>query len=329
MRTFIIDMMSGDLGSAATKEAVLSFHKDHPDYQLVLVGKKEELSDLEGFEIIEADKIVRMDAGAMEILHDKESSMVKAIYACRDRHADGVISAGGTGAFLTASTLILKKIPGVNRPALVTEFPNLAPSADGYTTILDCGASNRNTPEELAQFAVMGSVFNKAVRGNESPRVKLLSNGTEDAKGSPESKEAFKIIKQQNKVNFLGNIEANQVTQNGADVVVCDGYVGNVLLKSTEGVAKGMGAEIKKVFKRNLFSKIGYLFEKKGVKAMSKKLDPKNVGGAMLLGINGVAVKAHGNSDARGFRSAMEVGYRMIEAEIVSKIQKGLEESNG
>jgi phosphate acyltransferase len=324
MVKLVIDMMGSDLGSSMSKKAVSDFHASHPDCTLILVGKKEELADMASYQIIDAQDVVAMETGALEVLRKKDSSMVKAVQAVLDLKADGVVSAGSTGAFLSASTLMLKKIPGVIRPALVVSFPNLGKG--GFCSILDVGASNANTPEEMAQFAVMGSLYESIVNGVSNPSVKLLSNGSEEGKGSPEGKAAYELLKGSKKVNFQGNIEGNKILSGEADVIVTDGYSGNVLLKSTEGAAKAMGGLLKQAFKRNFASKIGYLLTKKGLGPMKNSLDPKKTGGSLLLGVNGVVVKAHGNSDAEAFMHAIEVAYRLSTAQIVSKIAEGLKE---
>lgn len=321
MRKIVVDMMGGDLGSAATIAAVKEFHAKHPDVEIICVGKGEELNGLDFAKIIDAQDVVTMEAGALEVLRHKESSMVKALNAVKSENADGVISCGATGAFLSAATLILKKIPGVLRPALVTAFPNLAKG--NFVTCLDVGASNVNTPEEMVQFAYMGTLYSQAVYGIDNPVVKLLSNGAEEGKGCPEGKEAYKLLEEDAKVNFQGNIEGSAILQGEADVVVSDGYTGNVMLKTTEGVAKGMGKLMKKAFTKNLKTKIGYLFAKGGVKDIKNVMDPKRVGGAMLLGVNGACVKAHGNSDAFSFESAMEVLYRLVEKDVCLAMAEG------
>ena len=325
MKKIVVDMMGSDLGSAITVEAVKEFHKKHPDYELICVGKKEELSSLDFARIIDARDVVPMTAGALDVLRRKDSSMVVALKTAAEEKADGVVSAGATGGFLSAATLILKKIPGVLRPALITAFPNLANNGETFVTILDVGASNENTPEEMAQFGYMGATFSESVYGIKNPDVKTLANGIEEGKGSPEGKAAYRLLSEDKRINFQGNIEASQVLMGAADVVVTDGYSGNVLLKSTEGTAKGIGKLLKAGFKKNLGTKLGYLLSKSVIGNMKRLMDPKKVGGAMLIGINGVAVKAHGNSNAEAFLSAMEVEYRMIEAQIVQKISSSFE----
>jgi glycerol-3-phosphate acyltransferase PlsX len=321
MSKLVIDMMGSDLGSAMSKEAVKLFHAAHPDCTLVLVGKKEELADMSGYEIIAAPDVVKMETGALEVLRMKDSSMVKAIDAVSQLNADGVVSAGSTGAFLSAATLLLKKIPGVLRPALVTSFPNLKDG--GYGTVLDVGASNANTPEEIAQFALMGTIYEEKVNHVSKPRVALLSNGSEEGKGSPEGKEAYSLLKADSRLNFIGNLEGSGILTGQADVIVTDGYSGNVMLKTMEGTAKAMSGMLKKAFKRNFFSKIGYLLTKKGLKEMKDALDPKKTGGALLLGVNGVVVKAHGNSTPEAFKNAMEVAYRLSEGKVVESLKEG------
>ena len=231
----VLDMMGSDKGSQATKEGARLFHSRHPEIELILVGKKEELADMEGFQIVEANDVLEMDMGALEVLRRKESSMVKAINYCAENGCDAVVSAGSTGAFLSASALRLKKIEGVKRPALVTNFPNLR--TGGQVTILDIGASIRNTPEELVQFALMGTLYSQAVNGIKSPKVRLLSNGAEEGKGSEEGKAAYQLLKGRTDINFQGNEEPSKVLTGDSDVIVTSGYDGNVLLKSTEGAS--------------------------------------------------------------------------------------------
>lgn len=318
----VIDMMGGDNGTPATKEAVRRFHLEHPECSLTLVGDSKELSDMgEGYTIIPSTQVVKMESGVMEVLRLKDSSMVKAINAVNANKADGVVSCGSTGAFLAASTLILKKIPGVERPALVTQFPHL--STGGFVTILDVGASNVNSPLELAQFAYMGHLYSKIVNNIASPKVALLSNGAEEGKGCPEAKEAYDIIKNDKRINFIGNREASSIIFGDADVIVSDGYSGNVCIKATEGAAKAMGELMKKAFKRNLASKIGYLMSKKGFVELKSTMNPKTVGGALLEGVNAVAVKGHGNSDAEAFYHAIDLAYRLAKNHIVDEIKKG------
>ena len=325
MVKLVIDMMGSDLGSAATKEGVRLFKSKHPETELILVGKKDELADMSDYKVIDAPDVVKMEMGALEVLRAKDSSMVKAVKAVLDEKADGVVSAGSTGAFLSSAALLLKKIPGVERPALVTAFPNIA--GEGYATVLDVGASSVNTAYELQQFALMGSLYSHLLYGIEKPRVRLLANGAEKGKGSPVGKEAYALLENDKRVSFEGNIEASFALRGLADVIVCDGYSGNVMLKSMEGTAKSMSDLLKKAFKKNLFTKLSYLFVKGGLDTMKEKMNPKTTGGALLIGVNAVVVKAHGNSDGEAFFHAIELADKLSRERIVSAIAEGV--SNG
>ncbi len=318
----VVDMMGGDKGSPATKEAVRRFAEAHKDAELILVGKEEELADMKDFHIILAKEVIGMEAGAMEVLRKKEASMVKAMYAVKEEGADAVVSCGSTGAFLSSATLILKKIEGVIRPALAVAMPHIGGNAS-TSIFLDAGSSNVNTPEEMAQFGFMGSLYGKCGANILSPKVALLSNGAEEGKGSPEGKEAYKLLKEDKRISFIGNIESMDVLTGEANVIVTDGFSGNICIKAIEGTAKTMGKMLKKGFMRNLASKIGYLLAKKGVDEMKKTMDTKRVGGAMLLGVNAVAVKGHGNSDATAFYYSLELAYRLASNKIVEKIKEG------
>ncbi len=323
----VVDMMGGDKGSEATKGAVKRFHKAHPEVELVLVGKEEELREMEGYMQIAAKDVIQMEAGALEVLRKKESSMVKAMYAVKELNADAIISCGSTGAFLSSATLILKKIPGVIRPALAVAMPHLG--GDVSTSIfLDAGSSNINTPEEMAQFGYMGSLYATCGSGIINPKVAILSNGTEEGKGSPEGKEAYRLLQNDKRIHFIGNIESMDVLTGEANVIVTDGFSGNICIKAIEGTAKTMGKMLKQGFMRNLFSKLGYLLAKKGMDQMKETMDTKRVGGAMLLGVNAIAVKGHGNSDATSFYYSLELAYRLASQHMVEKIKEGFTHEN-
>lgn len=319
----VVDAMGGDLGSKVIVQAIQNFQKDYPDVSFTVVGKKEELEDLSSnSEIIDARDVVPMNAGALEVMRLKESSMYKAVNLVKSGEYDAVVSSGSTGGFLSTATLCLKNIEGIHRAALISPFPTKIKGQK--VTILDIGASNENSPEELYQFGWMGRLYAQNVLGIQEPRTYLLSNGAEEGKGSPEAKAAYKIYKEKQFPNFLGNIEARNALSGDADVVVTDGYTGNIFLKSLEGMAKMMGGMVKTAFKRNLFSKLGYLFVRKGMKEMSDMMDYKTTGGAMLLGVNGVVVKAHGSSDEVAFYHALKVAYKLAKAGIVNKIKEGI-----
>ena len=318
-----VDAMGGDNGSKPIIEAIKEFKKENQDVEIVVFGKEEELFELSSIaKIVNAPEVVPMEAGALEVLRMKNSSMCKAISTMKEENYDAVVSCGSTGGFLSAATLILKTIPGVKRSALVTAFPTKIKGKK--VVVLDVGASNDNSPEELRQFAYMGKAYNEALFNTKEPKTYLLSNGSEEHKGSPLVKETHKLLKEENFPGFMGNMEARDVLNGDADILVADGFSGNVLLKGMEGVAKMMSSMIKNNFKKNLWTKLGYLHVRKGFKDMSETMDYKSTGGAMLLGINGVVVKAHGNSDAYSFFNALRVAKLMVSYDVVNKIKEAL-----
>ena len=324
MYKIVVDAMGGDLGPSVIIEAIKIFLSENSDVEITIAGKKEELSDLEGLcRILDARDVVPMEAGALEVMRLKNSSMMMAIKTMKEENLDAVVSCGSTGGFLSAATINLKMIPGVKRAALVAPFPTKIKGK--FVVILDIGANNENSPEELVQFALMGKLYSEAVYGTKEPSVYLLNNGAEEGKGAPEIKEAYKLLKESNFAGFKGNIEARYALSGDADVVVADGFTGNIFLKSSEGMAKMMSGMIKSAFKRNLWSKIGYLHVRKGMKEMTETMDYKSTGGAMLLGVNGNVVKAHGSSDAKSFYHALRVAKKLAENDVVNKIKKGIE----
>ena len=320
-----VDAMGGDNGSKPIIEAIKEFKKDHQDVEIVVFGKEEELFELSSIaKIVNAPDIVPMEAGALEVIRMKNSSMCKAISTMKEENFDAVVSCGSTGGFLSASTLILKMIPGVKRAALVTAFPTKIKGKK--VVVLDVGANNENSAEELVQFAHMGKAYNQALFNTENPKTYLLSNGAESHKGSPIVKEANKLLTDMKFDGFMGNMEARDVLNGDADILVADGFSGNILLKGMEGVAKMFGSMIKSAFKKNLWTKLGYLHVKGGFDNISETMDYKSTGGAMLLGINGVVVKAHGNSDAYSFKNALRVAYQMVSYDVVNKIKESLKD---
>ena len=317
-----VDATGGDNGSKVIVDAVKKYLSMNNEIQIVAFGNKEELKELEGkCEIVHAPDVIPMEAGPLEAMRMKNSSIYMMSQYAKEKKIDAMVSAGSTGGFLSLSTLILKTIPGVHRAAFVAPFPTKIKGKK--VVILDIGASNENSPEELAQFAVMGSLYSKYILGVKEPKVCLLSNGTEAGKGSPSGKEAYKLLK--DNPDFLGNIEARNALSGECDVIVTDGFTGNIFLKSSEGMAKMMSGMIKSAFKRNLWSKLGYLHVRKGIKEMTETMDYKSTGGAMMLGINGVVVKAHGNSDEYSFSCALDVAYKLAKEDLVSKIRKSFE----
>ena len=312
----ILDAMGGDLAPEANVMGAIAAAKDF-GAQITLVGRGEEIlavmkkhgiEDLpEGMEIAHADDVVDMHDDPASVIHKrKNSSMVVGLKMLADGQGDAFVSAGSTGALLTGATLLVKRVKGIRRAAMGPAMPN---KAGGKTVILDCGANAECTPEFLLQFGLVGSLYAKRYLGVENPKIGLLNIGSEDSKGTDLQKQAYALLQnagQQGLINFVGNVEARDVPLGAVDVVVCDGFSGNVLLKSIEGTAMFMGSQLKKMFKKNLLTKIGYLFSKSGVNDIKKLLDYREIGGTPFLGIRKAVIKAHGSSDALAFRNAIK-----------------------
>ena len=311
----ILDAMGGDLAPEAPVLGAIAASRDF-GAQITLVGRGEEIlavmkkhgiRDLpEGMEIAHADDVVDMHDDPASIIHKrKNSSMVVGLKMLSDGQGDAFVSAGSTGALLTGATLLVKRVKGIRRAAMGPAMPN---KNGGKTVILDCGANAECTPEFLLQFGLVGSLYAKRYLAVENPKVGLLNIGTEDSKGTDLQKQAYALLQNaadQGLINFVGNVEARDVPLGAVDVVVCDGFSGNVLLKSIEGTAMFMGSQLKKMFKKNLATKIGYLFSKSGVKDIKKLLDYREIGGTPFLGIRKAVIKAHGSSDEIAFRNAI------------------------
>ena len=331
----ILDAMGGDHAPEAPVLGAIEAAKTF-GAQITLVGRGEEIlsamgkhgiTDLPaGIEIANADDVVDMhDDPATVIRSRKNSSMVIGLKMLADGQGDAFVSAGSTGALLTGATLLVKRVKGIRRAAMGPAMPN---KQGGKTVILDCGANAECTPEFLLQFGLVGSLYAKKSLGVANPKVGLLNIGTEDSKGTPLQKEAYALLQkagEQGLISFVGNVEARDVPLGAVDVVVCDGFSGNVLLKSIEGTAMFMGSLMKhKIFKRSFFSKIGYLLCKKGVDEVMGMLDYRTIGGTQFLGICKPVIKAHGASDALAFRNAVKQAMDAVNHDISQELEQGL-----
>jgi len=331
----ILDAMGGDNAPQAPVMGAVEAAREY-GLQVTLVGRGEEIlsalrangvSDLpEGVEIANADDVVDMHDDPAAVIHKrKSSSMVIGLKMLSEGKGDAFVSAGSTGALLTGATLLVKRVKGIRRAAMGPAMPN---KAGGKTVILDCGANAECTAEFLLQFGLVGSLYAKKTFGVEKPKVGLLNIGTEDSKGTSLQKEAHALLQNaadQGLINFVGNVEARDVPLGAVDVVVCDGFAGNVLLKSIEGTAMFMGSLMKhKIFKRSFLSKIGYLLCKKGVDEVMGMLDYRTIGGTEFLGIRKPVIKAHGSSDALAFRNALLQAQRAAGQDISAELEAGL-----
>ena len=329
----ILDAMGGDNAPQAPVIGALQAAKDF-GAQITLVGRGEEIlsvmrsqgyNDLpEGIEIAHADEVVDMhDDPATVVRKRKNSSMMIGLKMLADGLGDAFVSAGSTGALLTGATLLVKRVKGIRRAAMGPAMPN---KAGGKTVILDCGANAECTPEFLLQFGLVGSIYAKKCLGVANPKVGLLNIGTEDSKGGQLQKDAYALLKtagDKGIINFVGNTEARDVPMGAVDVIVCDGFAGNVLLKSIEGTAMFMGSLISKMFKKSILSKLSAALVMKDIKAFKKLLDYREIGGTPFLGIRKPVIKAHGSSDALAFRNA--VRQAMETPDIAAELEAGLQ----
>lgn len=325
MKKLAIDAMSGDLGSPIVVDACLNFMKVHNDVELYVTGKKEELTKLENINnvhIVDARDVVGMNDGIMAVRRKKESSMVKATMLAKEGAADAVVSCGSTGSFYTCAMLFLKRIEGVEKSCLMAVIPTYNNKG---VCMLDVGANAENTAEHLNDFAVMGSVYAKEVRGIDNPKVALLNIGTEEKKGNEMHQEAFKLLSANEAINFVGNIEGRDMLLGDIDVIVTDGFSGNIALKTIEGVASILMNSVKDAMMSSLTAKMGALLVKEPMRELKRKFDYKSVGGALMMGFEKAVVKAHGASDDVAFLNAMELAYRMVEQDVVTKMREGLE----
>ena len=331
----ILDAMGGDHAPEAPVLGALQAVKDF-DAQIILMGRGPEILDVlkkngiedlpDGVQIAHADEVVDMhDDPADAVRKKKNSSMMLGLRMLAEGEGDAFISAGSTGALLSGATLLVKRVKGVRRAAMGPSIPN---KKGGKTVILDCGANAECTPEFLLQFALMGTLYAKKNMGIQSPRIGLLNIGTEDSKGGQLQKDTYALLTkaaQQGLMNFVGNVEARAVPLGEVDVVVCDGFSGNVLLKSIEGTAMFMGSLMKhKIFKRSVYSIIGYLFCRRGVNDVMKMMDYREIGGTPFLGIKKPVIKAHGSSDALAFRNAVKQAMEVAESDISAELEQGL-----
>lgn len=271
-------------------------------------------------EIISATEVVDMgEAPASAIRKKKDSSISRAIDLVKEGKADAIFSAGNTGAAVAAATLKLRTLEGVNRPAIATVMPT---SKDPFV-LLDAGANTDSTPEMLQQFAVMGKIYCKEILGVKSPRVGLLSIGEEEAKGNETTKKSFNLLNNSN-LNFVGNVEARDLFGGKVDVAICDGFVGNVLLKTTEAVAGMISSWLKDLYKKTLFRIMGYLLSKGVFKTVKNKVDPSHYGGAPLLGSNGIVIIGHGSSNNIAAYNGIRVASEAISHDLNHLIESEL-----
>lgn len=324
MITVAVDCMGGDHGPQVTLPACIQFLDEHPEAALVLVGLPEALK---GFShpratLIAASEVVTMDDPLEVALRKKkDSSMRVAIQQVKDGVAQAAVSAGNTGALMAISRYILKTMDGIERPAIAGQIPN---ATGGATTVLDLGANVDCTAEHLLQFAVMGSALVSVLTNQESPSVGLLNIGEEVIKGNEVIKKAGELLRNASKsgdLNFVGNVEGNDIFKGTAEIVVCDGFVGNVALKTSEGLASMIGNFLKAEFSKSVFTKMAAIAAYTVLKALKNRVDHRRYNGAALLGLRGLVFKSHGSADVLAFSNALNRAYDAARNNLLDRVQ--------
>ena len=323
-----VDAMGGDFGPKITVPASLNFLKSHPDASITLVGNesiikkflKKPIESFDRLSIIHTTQFVTMDESPQSALKNKKSSSMRlAINLVKEGAADAIVSAGNTGALMATGRFVLRMLPGIDRPAIASFLPN----QKGTSCMLDLGANADCTSHHLTQFAIMGSILSSVISKKKKPTVGLLNIGSESIKGNEVTKETYELLKKSH-LNFYGNVEGNDIFKGTTDVVVCDGFVGNISLKTTEGLAKMFADFLGQEFKKNIGTKFLALFALPVLKAFKKRLDPRRYNGAAFLGINGIVVKSHGSADAFSFEHALMTAYEEANSKMIAKISKQL-----
>ncbi len=321
----VVDVMGGDHGISVVIDGVTQALQAYPHIsELHLVGLK---ADIEAellrarcsdsrLRILHASEVITMEDKPLDAVRKKKDcSMVRAMELVRDGKAEAVISRGNTGALVASATFKLRRLEPVDRPAIATVMP----SGVGEFILLDVGANHECKPSHLVQFAIMGSVYSRGVLGRKSPRVGILSNGAEETKGTELTREAAKLCKQTN-LNFIGYVEGHDLFEDHVDVVVTDGFTGNIVLKSIESMGKAVGGLLRREFTATLLRKAGAVLSQGALKSIKRRMDPEAYGGAPLLGLNGTVIKAHGSARAKAIFNAIRVATETIQHKINDNI---------
>lgn len=325
-----IDAMSGDKGLEAVVPAAIDFLKEYDDTILTLVGDETSLntelsrlkqSSNERLIIQHATQVVTMDeAPAQALRGKKDSSMRVAINLVKSGEADAAVSAGNTGALMATGRFVLRMLPGIDRPAICTAIP----ASTGHTYMLDLGANIDSTSEHLYQFAVMGSELARAIDATDKPRIGLLNIGSEDIKGNEQVKAAHEKL-QNGDFNYIGFVEGDDIFHGDVDVIVCDGFVGNVALKTSEGLAKMLSNELKVRYTKSIFTKLAALISYPVLKAFRNRFDHRRYNGASFLGLKGIVIKSHGGADSVAFANAIGIARKAVMEKVPDRIDKHLQ----
>lgn len=329
MITLSIDAMGGDFGLDVTVPAAIRFLSRNPDARLIMVGQEDLLQQalnqakapMDRIEVLHASEIVGMDeAPQLALKNKKDSSMRVAINQVKEGKAQAAVSAGNTGALMATARFVLKTLPHIERPAIAKFLPTHKQAC----LMLDLGANVDCTPAQLQQFAILGNELVSALNPDQpAPKVALLNIGNEEIKGTDTVKQTFALLKN-TELNFIGNIEGDRIFDGDVDVIVADGFVGNIMLKTIEGTAKFVSNGIKNAFARNLLTKLGAIASLPALSDFKKHFDPRRYNGAIFLGLRGIVVKSHGGTDATGFAFALEEAYQEARADVIARIEAGV-----
>ncbi len=322
--TVAIDCMGGDHGPEVTVQAALDFVRKHEDVRAILVGIEEKIrpflgqADQSRLVIRHASEVVAMDESpALAIRTKKDSSMRVALDLVKSGEADACVSAGNTGALMAISRFVLKMLPGIDRPAICAVLPTMS----GHVHVLDLGANVDCSPEHLLQFGIMGASLVGAIEHKDRPTVGILNIGEEDIKGNDVVKRAAELLKESG-LNFVGNIEGDGLYKGEAEVVVCDGFVGNVALKASEGLAQMLATFLRQEFGRNLLTKLAALVALPVIKRFKRRVDHRRYNGASLLGLRGIVVKSHGSADVFSFGNALDRAAETVRNGVLERISE-------
>jgi glycerol-3-phosphate acyltransferase PlsX len=322
-----VDLMGGDNAPQEIEKGVLQAVEEDGSLEVLLFGLKGAYSGnhprVEFIEVTE--KIESEDDPVRSVRRKKDSSLVRACRAVKDGEADACVSAGNTGALMSAGLFVVGRIKGVERPAIATLLPTTGKSKEGMM-LLDMGANADNKPQHLYQFAVMADLYMRENEGRSNPTIGLVNNGSEANKGSELTKETYKLLEDSG-LNFIGNFETRDILSGNVDIAVTDGFTGNVILKTIEGTAMSLMGEVKNAFLKNAKNKLAALVLKKDVQSIRDLLDYRHYGGAPLLGLNGHVLKAHGSSDSVAIVSALKQAKRMAESDAITKIKERVGEA--
>ncbi len=326
----VVDAMGGDFAPANAVLGAVEAQSEKKSFDLYLVGKKEKIKDVlasnqlsfpEEF-IINAEEVIEMgDSPAASLKSKPNSSIVIGAQFVKEKKADAFVSAGNTGAMMAASTLIMGRIPGLGRPTIGAEMP----SVNGICYLYDVGASKDSKPNHLFEYAIMGTIFAKEMGGISNPKVGVLSMGEEEGKGNEVTEAAAKLLKE-SKLNFIGNVEGRDILAGNVDVVVCDGYVGNIILKFGESVPKLLKHLLKKTAEKNFFDKLLIGLSKNALKKSLKSLDYQEYGGVPLLGVNGISIIGHGSSSVKALKNMVLRANEMHQKQLVKKMTNAISE---